>query len=316
MSGFKITILLATFNRAHLIEETLISIQNQTYTNFECLITDDNSIDNTHEVVVSFCKKDNRFEYHKKTTAYPQGLSATRNFGLDLAQARGAQFIQFFDDDDIMHPNKLELQIIPLLEDSNLDLSICQYRKFKRKSTIEFELSKADDFLCHIDYQDLLKSFYLNQLNLNSPGPLWRSNKILKYRFDQDLFYAEERELYLRIFLLEKLKYKPVKLVLFWYRKHSAAITSDLYNDSSIKARSEALFTNKFLNLVLKQEAAPFFILKSYTSIAVKGNNYSHLKIIKRYIRKKGIISNPKLQALFLFIETKLLLKKNLSLKC
>ena len=63
----QVYILLATYNRAHLIEETLVSIQNQTYTNFVCLITDDNSTDDTENVSKSFIKKDERFEYFKKS---------------------------------------------------------------------------------------------------------------------------------------------------------------------------------------------------------------------------------------------------------
>lgn len=129
----KITILLATYNRAHLIEETLRSIQDQTYAHFECLITDDRSTDNTPETVRTFCEDDKRFLYFKKPDNYLQGLSATRNFGLDLAEKRQAMYIQFFDDDDIMHPQKLELQITPFFKDNTLDLTICQYRKFWKK---------------------------------------------------------------------------------------------------------------------------------------------------------------------------------------
>ena len=140
----KVTILLATFNRAHLILETLESIKNQTYTNFECLITDDNSTDDTEVIVKAFRETDSRFYYFKKPKKYLQGLSATRNFGLDLAEERNAEYIQFFDDDDIMHPRKLELQIGPLIENSNLDFTICQYKKFRFVSEVNFDIKKIE----------------------------------------------------------------------------------------------------------------------------------------------------------------------------
>jgi len=297
-NSLKITILLATFNRAHLILETLESIKNQTYTHFECLITDDNSTDETEAVVNAFIATDFRFFYFKKPKKFPQGLSATRNFGLDLAEKRKAEYIQFFDDDDIMHPQKLELQIHPFIANKNLDLTICKYRKFGIQETIEFNLDLADDNSCRIVFKDLFKAFYLNIANINSCGPLWRSGKLLKYRFDQKLYYAEEREFYLRIFFKEQISYKPVEFVLFWYRKHDQTITQNLYEDQEIKSKSEILAREKFLDFVLKEEKVPFHILKSYVNIALKNDQISMLKKLQGYLKKRW--SNLDLRNIFL----------------
>ena len=56
----KVTIIMATFNRAHFILETITSIQNQTYSNWECLIIDDGGTDNTLEVITPILEQDNR----------------------------------------------------------------------------------------------------------------------------------------------------------------------------------------------------------------------------------------------------------------
>jgi len=299
----KVTILLSTYNRANLILETLESIKNQTYNNFECLITDDNSTDDTEIVVNYFIKTDSRFYYFKKPKKYPQGLSATRNFGLDLAQDRNAEFIQFFDDDDIMHPRKLELQIQPFYENPDLDLTICMYRKFWDIGQIQFNLKKAFDPSYSIKTNNLLRSFYLNQIHLNSLGPVWKFEVLKKYRFDNTLFYAEEREFYLRIFLEESLNYRLIEQILCWYRKHDQAITSNLYSDPSIKGESEKLFQKKFLELVLIQKRPPFFILKSYTKIAVKRNNALFLNILTQYFSQVKNIVKPKHFALWMYIK-------------
>ncbi|WP_405325653.1 glycosyltransferase family 2 protein [Leeuwenhoekiella sp. LLG6367-2.1] len=299
----KITILLATFNRAHLILETLESIKNQTYTYFECLITDDNSTDETEVVINAFIESDSRFFYFKKTEAYPQGLSATRNFGLDLAQKRNAEFIQFFDDDDIMHPQKLELQIEPFIEEPKLDITICMYRKFWDVTQIQFNLKKAFDPSYSIKTDNLLRSFYLNQIHLNSLGPIWKFEVLKKYRFDTLLFYAEEREFYLRIFLKESLKYQLIEQILCWYRKHDQAITSNLYSDPNLKGESERLFQKKFLKLVLKQSSPPFFILKSYTKIAVRRNNTFFIDLLSQYFSQVKNIFKPKYFALWMYIK-------------
>ncbi|RXG12333.1 glycosyltransferase involved in cell wall biosynthesis [Leeuwenhoekiella aestuarii] len=294
--------MLATYNRAHLIEETLVSIQNQTHTNFACLITDDNSTDDTENVVKSFIKNDKRFEYFKKPSTYPQGLSATRNFGLDLAEKRNTEFIQFFDDDDIMHPQKLELQMKPFYENPDLDLTICMYRKFHELDTIEFDFKKADNKTCEIVSKNILKSFYLNQLNLNSPGPIWKRQSLANHRFDESLYYAEEREFYLRIFLLKSISYFPVKKILFWYRKHPMAITSNLYLNPKIKIESEKRFQDGFLKLVLRQRRPPFYILKSYIQIAFKNNRSDYLSQIQNHLAKPKNFLLPKRFTLLVYI--------------
>ena len=299
----KVTILLATFNRAHLILETLESIANQTYTHFGCLITDDNSTDETEVVVKAFKETDSRFFYLKKPKQYPQGLSATRNFGLDLAQDRNAEYIQFFDDDDIMHPQKLELQIQPFYENPDLDLTICMYRKFWDVGQIQLNLEKAFDPGYSIKTNNLLRSFYLNQIHLNSLGPVWKFEVLKGHRFDNTLFYAEEREFYLRIFLEESLNYQLIEQILCWYRQHDQAITSNLYANPDIKAESEKLFQRKFLELVLKQKRPPFFILKSYTKIAVKRNNVIFLDLLTQYFSQVKNIVNPKHFALWMYIK-------------
>ena len=102
MDSPKITILLASLNRENFLEETLKSIIDQTYSNWECLITDDGSNEETLKIIAHYCEKDERFQYYSKPNTYPKGLAGTRNFGLDLAEGRKSEFIQFFDDDDLM----------------------------------------------------------------------------------------------------------------------------------------------------------------------------------------------------------------------
>ncbi|QGK76874.1 glycosyltransferase family 2 protein [Flavobacterium sp. SLB02] len=253
-----VTILLATFNRAHLIEETLHSIIDQTYVNWECIIIDDHSTDSTKEVVNEYVKKDNRFSYYLKSVNYKQGLSGSRNYSLDIAKSRGAKFIQFFDDDDIMHPKKLELQIKPLIKDESLAFSICKYRHYYGDEVLKFDLV---DEACNIVSDNLFKDFLLGKMTINSLGQIWRGDLILKYRFDEDLLYAEERDLYLKIFLCEKPKYKNIDYVLFYYRKHLISNTKERYDSKIIKMALYRLELNLF-EFVEVNSLWDFFLLK------------------------------------------------------
>ncbi|MFD1095232.1 glycosyltransferase family A protein [Salegentibacter chungangensis] len=283
----KIFILLSTFNRAYLIEDTLNSIINQTYKNWECIIVDDLSEDETKQLIEKYIKIDQRFSYYLKSDKYRKGLSGSRNYGLDIAFHKNAEYIQFFDDDDIMHPQKLEMQIRPFMENEDLDLTICCYRKFHKKSTIQFDLDKASDGSCNICSDELLRDFYLNRVDLNSPGPLWKAEVLKNYRFCEHLEYAEEREFYLRIFLNETINYRPVDKVLFWYRKHDRAITSNLYGETSRKKESMVLFERTFFREVLTQENAPYFILKSLAKQAVNNSDYRSISDLMEYIKNR-----------------------------
>ena len=94
------SIVIPTYNRANLIALTLRSVQAQEYTNFEVLIIDDGSKDNTAEIVRPFLA-DPRFQYLPKTN---NERGAARNYGLDRAQG---EYVIFLDSDDLFHPNHL-----------------------------------------------------------------------------------------------------------------------------------------------------------------------------------------------------------------
>jgi len=220
-------IFLSTYNRADLIGETLDSISAQTYIQWKCVIIDDHSIDGTENVVLAnYVAKDSRFIFFKKDLSkYKKGLAATRNMSLDLAKEMGVKYIQFFDDDDIMHPQKLALQMAPFLEDDSLNMTMCRYRTFDDKLAYNFDLVSCEDYSTNIFSSNLFWDFYAGKINLNSLGPIWKMDFISKYQFDERLRTGEEKDFYLRLFFNEKVKYYPVNLILFWYRKHEITVT-------------------------------------------------------------------------------------------
>ncbi|MDT0557344.1 glycosyltransferase [Ichthyenterobacterium sp. W332] len=103
-----VSVIIPTFNRAMYITDTLDSIINQTYTNWECLVVDDGSTDNTKELVLKYTEKDYRIKYLKRTKEFSKGSNGSRNYG--LSQSKG-EYIAFSDDDDFWLKNKLERQI-------------------------------------------------------------------------------------------------------------------------------------------------------------------------------------------------------------
>lgn len=110
-----VSVIIPTYNRADLVRRAIQSALNQTYQNFEIIVVDDGSIDNTEEVVQSF--KDPRICYirHKEN----RGAPFARNYGAKIANG---EYISLLDSDDYYLPNKLTVQIDAFKSDSDAGL--------------------------------------------------------------------------------------------------------------------------------------------------------------------------------------------------
>lgn len=99
-----VSVILPTYNRAHLVGRAIRSVLNQTYQYFEIIVVDDGSTDKTEEIVKSF--NDSRIRYIRHDEN--KGAAAARNTGI---KAGGGEFIAFQDSDDEWLPEKLEKQM-------------------------------------------------------------------------------------------------------------------------------------------------------------------------------------------------------------
>lgn len=105
----RVSVVLPTYNRARYLEGAVQSVLNQTFQDFELIVLDDGSTDNTAEILEQY-RKDERihcsFEVHR-------GASLARNKGIEKARA---QYVAFLDSDDLWFPDKLERQVTFLNE--------------------------------------------------------------------------------------------------------------------------------------------------------------------------------------------------------
>jgi len=121
MSEPLVSIIIPTYNRAHLIGETLDSVLAQTYTHWECIVVDDGSSDSTSEILETYCKQDSRFQYHHRPIDKPKGANACRNYGFELSKG---EYINWLDSDDLVSHNKIEEQLKILLQEHG-ELATC-----------------------------------------------------------------------------------------------------------------------------------------------------------------------------------------------
>lgn len=121
-----VSVVMPSWNTGRFIAESIHSVINQTYKNWELLIVDDCSTDNTDEVVSSF--KDERIRYFKNEKN--SGAALTRNRA--LREAKG-EYIAFLDSDDIWLPEKLE-KMVKFMKDNNYPFAYHEYVKIDEES--------------------------------------------------------------------------------------------------------------------------------------------------------------------------------------
>ncbi len=128
-----VSIIIPTYNRGQLIGETLDSVAAQTYVNWECIIVDDGSTDDSQTVIEQYCKRDPRFKFYQRPALKPKGASSCRNYG--FAKSKG-DLIQFLDSDDLLDKDKLNEQLSIYTLDDNFTIFTCKWGWFRTSSEV------------------------------------------------------------------------------------------------------------------------------------------------------------------------------------
>lgn len=147
MSEKLVSIITPTYNCAKYIARTIDSVQAQTYQNWEMIIVDDRSQDNTREIVESYIKNDPRIQYHLLDVN--SGAAVARTAAMRLA--KGA-YMAFLDSDDIWMPDKLERQI-KWMNDNGYAVSCTAYEQIDEDDNL---LNRTIKTIKKTDYNRLL----------------------------------------------------------------------------------------------------------------------------------------------------------------
>ena len=180
----KVSVIVPTYNRANRLEGTLRSIVSQTYQDFELIVVDDGSTDNTSKVIESFPSA--QYLPMKKNS----GVSKARNIG--LACAKG-EFICFLDSDDLWKEKKLEIQIHWM--ESNTDNQVCYTDEIWVRNGV-----RVNQMNKHRKYTgDIFR--HCLALCIVSPSSVMIRAKLFNEigNFDESLPACEDYDLWLRI---------------------------------------------------------------------------------------------------------------------
>ena len=148
MSGL-VSIITPSYNSAKYIAETIQSVQNQSYDNWEMIIVDDCSLDNSEEVIIEIQKTDSRIHFFKLNQNSGSGIA--RNKGIEKASG---DYMTFIDSDDIWFPKFIQ-NSIEAIQTSKAPFVFSSYRR--SNEDLEFVYS---DFIVpqKVTYTDILKS--------------------------------------------------------------------------------------------------------------------------------------------------------------
>ena len=200
----KVSIIIPCYNQGKFLDETLKSVYEQTYKDWECLMIDDGSTDNTPEICKSWLEKDSRFKYfHKKN----EGVNNARNFGLDLASGT---WIQLLDADDLIKKEKLSKSLLYI---DQYNLIITDFEMLKDLETMDpfCNLQKYE-----INYENFLAGWDVD-FNLPIYCPIVHSLIIDETRFKTSLKAKEDWIFWLEIFRKHNLKihFIPERLAIY-----------------------------------------------------------------------------------------------------
>src|SRR5690606_6866496 len=143
-----VSIIIPTYNRAHLIGETLDSVLAQTYQNWECIVVDDGSTDATDKMMAEYMAKDARFQYHHRPKDRLSGGNAARNYGFEVSKG---EYIQWFDSDDLMLPEKLAIKVNSI-EKNDVDFVISKTKYFNKEKKRPYDYNYKESEVNFLSY--------------------------------------------------------------------------------------------------------------------------------------------------------------------
>ncbi len=202
----KVSVIINCYNGEEFLAETLETVKNQTFKDYELIFWDNCSTDNTPNIVKTF---DERLRYFRGVELIPLGQA--RNKALEQVEG---EYIAFIDSDDLWDETKLEKEVKVMESDASIGMVLSNYKRFNMLSgetdiynpNAEDKTMEFSEFVCTYDF--CLSTFLIRKSALED----------LQYYFDNRLKYAEEYEFFIRIARNWKAVY--LKDALTTYRIH------------------------------------------------------------------------------------------------
>ena len=284
-----VSVIVPCYNQGVFLNETLESVYNQSYTDWECIIVNDGSTDGTEAIAQQWVAKDNRFKYFYKKNS---GVSSTRNFGISNSSG---QYLQFLDSDDILDKLKIQFSIDELKKDKNNETGIV-VSNFKMLSSDSKEILPP---FCKLEAELFTLENFLLKWNVTFSVQMQcgffdaRLFEIIK--FPENLSAQEDWIVWVQ--LLKKTKCVFVDLPLAYYRVHpSSRMVSIGLGDNELKILDnfkEILTYDEYHRLsvhLLTRYSESNKLFRNNLEVVKKSNAYQAGLLIRKIVYATGLI--------------------------
>lgn len=211
----RVAVIIPTHNRSDLLAITLHNVRHQTHSELDVIVVDDASTDDTPDVIAGVARHDSRFRTRRFDTS--RGACAARNAGLSMTDA---DYVCLLDADDLLHPDKLALQVAELDVDDTLDATVCQMAHF------EHDPNEGEMLWNTFAGEPPRRRFMGHDPVWGIHAPLWRREILLGLGgLDESIPVAQDYELHLRA-LLKGVRFGMRPQLLSFCRRHTGPAIS------------------------------------------------------------------------------------------
>lgn len=220
-----VSIIIPAYNAGKFLGECLNSVRTQTFPDFECLIVDDGSTDDTAAIACQYIEKDSRFKLLSQSNG---GVSKARNLGIDKASG---EFVSFVDADDLLHPEALKA-MHDCLTRYGADVCITAFLEFENQITGEIKFPKALRADVEIyDYESAMRVALYQKRIFNSPWGALMKRSLLheRNRFREGTRYEDLDAFYRFYEEAGKIVYLP--FAYYYYRKNPDSFLNNWSTD-------------------------------------------------------------------------------------
>jgi glycosyltransferase involved in cell wall biosynthesis len=227
----KISIILPSYNRANYLSQTIESCLTQTFTDFELIIIDDLSTDNSLKVAQKYASQDNRIGIIENKTN--KKLPATLNIGFKKAKG---QYLTWISDDNLYHKDALEKMNKCLDSREDIGLVYTDYILINEKNEIGSRIyQEPPEFL---PIRDCVGACFLYRASL--------ARQVGEY--NEKMFLVEDYEYWLRLGLITK--FFHLKESLYFYRVHPKSLTGERKEEIRIAKKTlKKIYQDKYVIL-------------------------------------------------------------------
>jgi len=270
-----VSIIIPVFNRESLLIETMNSIKNQTFKNWECIIVDDHSTDASMDVLRKYENEDARFKCFLRPNDRLKGANSCRNYGLHKATG---DYLMFFDSDDLLKENCLENRVSEFSKNENKDILVFSMGIFDYQTKPK-QYDKRKVINLNIE-QTIYEFIFSNVLPWNVCRPIYKTNFIKgRILFNEKIQNFQDDEFNVRVLYHLKPRYLSIDYTDSYYR----------FDPESVNKYNSLKGNQNMVESMLEYYKTVFVVLDSGTKTTYRD------KLIQKLYNQINVYVQPKI---------------------